>query len=321
MLRFVSNSLSTDGSKLVAIDPTGRVLAWGLSRNVDSSSKSCIYSFPNPSSVLKGAKSFVEFLDDRFAVAVGGCIALILDVHCMLTRSETADSQYGDPAYLVQRVGLPCIAACVCASQGALLIGTSQGLIHRLGRDGRIMNSFRTSLSDTITAIRGVGENIILVGTDKGQILIFNHTTGAIISSWRSEGQPWSVSCISIDTRQNWFCAALNSGSKSRLISGSTRTLVEIFESQIREGEIQRCEFVQLASKGLCIVSTGPKCNITVDSLDLSSEPRTMHDGQGKVFDVSRSAQGDRLSICGAGRPVQILSGSSLAVIRQLVVE
>jgi len=319
--RFVSNSLSSDASKLIAVDPSGKLVAWRVSQAGNNVGSSRMYSFSNPSAVLKGAKSFVEFLDPRIAVLVGGCLAIILDVEHMLISTSTEANNQGDPSFLVQRAGLPCIASCVASAGGDLLIGASQGTIHRLTREGRIAASFRLGINETITAIRSAGGHTLIMGTDKGQVLIFDTNTSTTQSTWRSEGNPWSVSSIACDVRGNWFCATLTSGQKSKLVSGSTRTLLQIFESPVREGDIQRCEFVQLASKGLSIVATGPRSSISVYPLDLSSEPRTMNEGEGKLFDVCRSAQGEVLAVCGAGRPVQVLSGASLALVHQLVVE
>lgn len=324
MSRIVANSLSTDGSKLVAVDATGNVHAWILSHSQIVVHKVASLFISNPSDSLKGARVMLQFLDARTVVVLSGSLAVIIDVDHLAIHDCSSDSCDRDPPYMTHRVGLPCVGSCISNAEGSAIIGCDQGLLYVLGKDGRINDTYRIELNESITAVRACGPFSIMVGTNRGTVLIFDTIQRRVKSSWRPSGTVASVSWISVDPRGNWFCAALNTslGQKSWLVSGSTRTLVKVFESAVCDGDLKRCEFVDLLSKGLSILSTsGSSSSVSVRSLDLSSEPRNLHEGVGGVVDVTRTASGDMIAICGPNRPIQILSGASLSIVRQLVVD
>ena len=324
MSNFVANSLSEDGSKLVGVDASGKIHAWSIAKTVPQSYRSACVSLVNPSITLKGAKIMVEFVDRRHFIVIAGSLGLVIDSDHLFLHDSALDSADRDPPYLLYRVGLPCVATCISSGDGSVLIGGDHGLVYVLGSNGHIIDTFRVDISESISAVRLVGSHSLILGTDRGQISIYDIMKRKITSSWRSAAPSPSVSWIAVDPKANWFCATVNSnqGQKSWLVTGSTRTLVQVFESSASEGELRRCEFAQLSSKGLCVISSSAtKSGISVRSLDLSSEPRSMHDGEGGIADIARTARGDILAICGTNRPIQILSSSALGIIRQLVVE
>ncbi len=321
MTRLVATSLAPDGSKLISIDALGNLHVFSAPLWVGISVRHDCLPFLNPMKGMKGARTIARFVDTRILVIVSGCIAFIIDSVKLLAAGDRMGWTSCDPEFLLHRVGLPCMVSSAAAYGKNILLGTENGVVYGLNMAGSIEDTLRIGIPESISALQPIKNGSLIVGTDKGQILLFDLHSRTIKSSFKPSSNLYSVSCISVDPRENWFCASLNGASKSRLISGCTRTLVRVFESSIREGETHRCDFVNLASKGLCIVSSGPKSSVWVTSLDLESEPRSLHEGEGAVADISRTENGDVLAICGPGRPLQILSGTSLGLIRQLAVE
>lgn len=319
MSRGVTVALPDDGSKLVTLTESCTCELWSLSPGSNLNPRKM--TFRTPTFNAKDAKFFVEFLDNRFFVLVTGALLLLIDSDHMINQTDVADEQGSDPPYLIHRVGLPCMARSVATLNGDIVVGGDHGFLYVVNRDGRISHTVRTGINETVTACKYVHGHSLILGTIKGRLYIYNILSGKVTSLLKTALPGSSISCLAVDPRGNWFSAIASAGSKCKLLSGSTRTLVQVFESPLLDKDLSRCEFTQLASKGLCIAATGrTSVHVSVFPLDLSAEARNYQEGQGTISGFARAAKADIVAIAGSDRPVQILNGSSLSLIRQLVV-
>jgi hypothetical protein len=205
-----------------------------------------------------------------------------------------------------------------------VMVGTESGKVLVVNASGRITRVIQTGVSDRLNALVHVNAFSIVVGTDKGCIFLLDPSSGSIKSTWKASNPPKSsVSCISVDARRNWFAALIVSGGKVSLVSGSTRSLVRVFESRQLPSEVNRCEFFNLASSGLSILVGGRSVPLTVVPLDLSTlgtRRRSEADSAAGLERLCKSRGGELLSVTFPSGQVEILAGSSLALVSKIEV-
>jgi hypothetical protein len=307
-MKLLGVALSKDGQIVISINEDLSLCAWSLRHGKVAEPSRYLIRFPTKH--IKQSRIFLEFLNSNICGVIVGSQLLIIDATQLASFPGNVFDPESDPSFLLHRVGLPCIATCVSRVEGDFLIGSESGVLYRINDNGRLVYTYSVA-SESLTACRSVRDTHLIVGTDKGNIMFFNLSANQVKASWRSS-QPAPITYLSIDAKSNWFCAI----SKSRLISGSTKTLVQVFESPVFSTDLKRCEFVQLASKGLCIATLSSSPRISVLPLDLSSEGRTYQESDSGYSSMATST--DLVAL--AGSSVQILSSSSLSLIRQLVV-
>jgi hypothetical protein len=319
MSRGVTVALSDDGSKLVSLTESCTCELWSLLPVSKALPQKM--TFRSPTFNSKDAKFFVEFLDNRIFVIVTGALLLLIDSEHMQNHPDLGGDRGSDPAYLIHRVGLPGMARSVATLNGDIVVGGDHGFLYVVNREGRIAQTIRTGINETVTACKSVNGHSLILGTMKGRLYIYSISSGRVTSLLKTVLPSSAISCIAVDPRGNWFSAIASAGSKCKLLSGSARTLVQVFESPLLDRDLSVCEFTQLASKGLCIAATGnASVQVSVFPLDLSAEARNYQEGQGAISGFARASKADIVAIAGSDRPVQILNGSSLSLIRQLVV-
>lgn len=268
---------------------------------------------------IRGSKLFTEFIDARLAVVTCGSMILLVDTEHMILDSSIDASSGADPDYLVSRVGIPSNVTAIATTSDCVLLGTDGGVIYILSTPGRITRTIRTGLPETITCLKPVGQHSIILGTDKGSILIFDLISSSVKSSWKPSF-PCRLTSLSVEAKGNWFTAVMVGGGKSRMVCGSTRTLLKVFESSPLDDDVKLCEFVTMAATGLSILAAGSR--LTVLPLDLSTtgSSRTQNT-EGSILDLSRCKRGDFVAVCASNKPIEILSAATLSVVHSLVIE
>ena len=321
---ILTTAISDDCSKVCALDNRGFLWTWDI-RGAASDSRIPSFRLQVANQVAKMKEDAkILFTSARtLAVSVGNILLFIDCDHMLQSDVVFSDFSNPDPDYLISRTGLPYRIACMTSSSNEeVLVGTESGVVVAIGSTGRILRILPTGFTERITALAFVSPFSLIVGTERGRILLLNYDSGSVKSTWKSSQAQSSISSLALDPRGNWFAALVSTCGKINLVSGSTRSLVRVFESKGLPSGVNRCEFARLSSSGLSIIVGGVSTPLTVFPLDLSNLGTTRNQlNLTGLENLSRSRRGEYVSVTSTnnGGEIQILAGSNLALVRKLL--
>lgn len=321
MPSLLATAISEDSTKLAAIDGYRNLLLWDIRKPNSAPVK---FQIAVEGALMKDEPRLL-FLSSRILSIALGNLVIVIDSDHMLASGTSISGIFSDPPYLISRTGLPCRASCMTSSDSdEILVGTDSGKILGISFAGRIVRALQTACEDRLTSLMHVNSLCLIAGTQKGQIILLDPSTGSVKSSWWSPQPSASVNYLAVDAKGNWFSALISSGGKVNLVSGSTRSLVRVFESRQLPNDVNRCEFSYLTSSGLSILIGGKNTPLTVLPLDLSclGTPRRSHLEESTVgFDnLCKSRGGDLLSVTCNGAVIKLLAGTTLSFVGEIFV-
>ena len=314
---IVSASFSPDSSKLAAVSTSHELIVWSIDRSSVSTSSPTRFRFSKESALVMKDTVLVSFFDSK-NIGIGcGSTLLVVDADALVLGASVPSDCGSDPAWLLRRIAVPSSISCMTSADSQLLLGCSAGMLYTVGVDGRILRRICIGKSATVTAVQSVSDTALLIGTSQGDLLLVDSVSGSVNSSWKSpSAEP--IRSLTVDSHRNWFCAVL----PDTIVSGSTRSLVSVFVSPSTTTPVSKCEFAQLSSNGLSIVSAGPVTYLSVYPLDLSTggNIRTQFDPTAElcaVADMVKSNRGDLIAVTGVGQAVLVISAYSLNLVHR----
>jgi hypothetical protein len=315
--------LSHDASVVLAYSDSVGILLWRFDGN--ESLRLNLGQLPPLNDKIDDEPVFLNFVNAHHVLLVSGESALLLDVSTIIQRElDKCRSANADPMFIIRRISLPCRCVCMDIVESGFVMTGGDGSIFRIDHNGRVESSFRPIESGQIHSIKVVNETSYLVGTNS-ELLIVNPLNEPHITSSYKLPHGSFVRSISIDPRQNWFCAVISSHTySSRLLVGSTMCLATVFESK-ESMFVTQCSFAETSSNGLCIIASGPTPQLLLLPLDLSSAiPRIQFDPTedvSAVLSTQTSPKGDLVVMAGIGPSVVLLSTKSLSIVHRYTLD
>ena len=306
---ILSGTFSKDGSLLAAVNSTGMVLVW----RTDTWAGPLFFSlFDQPNSIsLAKDKVVLRFLNESTIAVLASGVIHVLQV----SRPGVSG------LFELVHVGVisPPSGITYVDSIGSsnLVVGTGAGKLCTVNSQGHVCATM--CVGDAISCTVAVGLERVLVATKGGNLHLVNLSEQRVVSSLKTK-LGGSVTHIAVDPHLNWFCGVVQKGGSSSLVSGSTKSLLTVFESKPTAVPITRVAFAQVASNGLSIIAAGPTPQLLLFSLDLSSaQSRVQFDPEQICAVTDLTSKGDWLACLGVGACIQVLSGFSLTVVSTLV--
>ena len=301
---IISVAFAPDSKQVAAVSTTGDLLMWNLEHSRSVTREPVVFKLDNNDKELMKQAYHVSFGTNDLLLVGRGTTLYYIDA--VIFQRTSIQNLGCDPEFLIRRISVPSALTSLAAFGDLALIGGADKSLCRIHNDGRMVR--KTTLESPVTCMRLADVRTVVVGTQAGELLLVDIETFSVKS--KTSGQPCPVENISVDPHGNWFAALVG----STVISGSTKSLVSVFETKIT-GSALCIDFVKVASSGLSLVLGSPVPTLRLLPLDLSSEPTTrlQFDTVNDLCGVTcMASSGGLLAVAGVGSHVLVLSNFSV---------